>query len=217
MIKSLTYVLALCFAFGCARARLERLAQAAQPFDKEKVEAALPVPVEPRTDFEITHRVELKTNYGTMVLALYGKDAPDTVRNFVSYVKSGFYSGMVFHRVIPGFMIQGGGYNAEMEKPDTGDSIDLELIPGLEHKAGTISMARTTEPSSATSQFFICVADTVQLNGQYSAFGTVEEGIDVAEKISTVATHSVETDFAVMDDVPVTPVVIEEARLLKLK
>lgn len=205
---------ALLLAVGCASARLERLAQAAQPFKQSGVEEVLPLPQEVNDSYEVTHRVEIKTNYGVMVVGLYGKDAPNTVENFLAYVKSGFYAGTIFHRVIPGFMIQGGGYNPEMEKVEAGSPIELELVPGIEHQVGTLSMARTTDPASATSQFFLCVAETVQLNGEYAAFGKLEEGMDVVEKISFVETEPFETEFAVMDDVPVSPVVIESATLL---
>ncbi|MBN2716231.1 MAG: peptidylprolyl isomerase [Deltaproteobacteria bacterium] len=174
----------------------------------------LPKPIEVTDDPVVTQRVEIITSAGAIVVALYGDAAPKTVANFLSYVQSGYYDGLIFHRVIPGFMIQGGGYDKDMAKVESGAPIPLELIPGIEHTAGTIAMARTSDPESATSQFFICVSDTEQLNGEYAAFGKVEEGLDVATAISQVETHSVETDVAVMDDVPVIPVIVQKMRLL---
>jgi len=166
-----------------------------------------PVPLGPL--HEVTDRVAIRTSMGTIVVGLYGDDAPRTVTNFLSYVEQGFYSGTVFHRVIPGFMVQGGGFDPELQRRQTGDPIQLELIPGLKHEPGVVSMARTSNPHSATSQFFICVARSAQLNGTYAAFGKVEEGMDVASAISTVPTHTAEGPSQPMDDVPVNPVIIE--------
>jgi len=163
---------------------------------------------------EVTDRVEIKTSMGTIVIGLYGKDAPATVRNFLGYVDRGFYAGKVFHRVIPGFMIQGGGFDAKLERSETGEPIRLEIIPGLKHEPGIVSMARTNDPNSATSQFFICVASAVQLNGGYSAFGKVEEGLDVAIDISSVPTQTVTVESGEMGDVPTTPVVIVSMKRL---
>jgi len=208
-------VVACCFSASCASARLEKLAATAEDADPSAVTQELPPSEEVDDEPVVTHRVELDTSMGKMVLGLYGKAAPKTVENFLSYVKSGYYDGLAFHRVIPGFMIQGGGYQADMEKKESEAPIPLELIPGLRHSPGTVSMARTSDPTSATSQFFICVADTEQLNGEYAAFGKVEEGLDVAIAISRVETQSVETDYAVMDDVPVAPVVINAMKLIQ--
>lgn len=209
------FTVVLCTSIGCAGARLEKLAQNSAHYDESKATSGIPVPQPVSDEHEVTHRVQLKTNYGTIVVGLYGKDAPHTVENFLYYLKQDFYSGTIFHRIIPGFMIQGGGYTAELEKKNTDAPIALELIPGLHHKLGTVSMARTAEAHSATSQFFICVADTVQLNGEYAAFGTVEEGIGVVQKISQVKTESKETDIAVIDDVPVSPVIIESIAVIQ--
>jgi len=175
----------------------------------------IPEPVAVSTELEVTDRVAIKTNHGTIVIGLYGKAAPISVKNFLGYVDGGFYPGKIFHRVIPGFMIQGGGFNAELVRDiSTQDPIRLELIPGLKHMPGTVSMARTNDPYSATSQFFICVAPTPQLNGLYAAFGKVEEGMDIAIEISGVKTGSAESADGVLDDVPVTPVVIESVTRL---
>jgi cyclophilin family peptidyl-prolyl cis-trans isomerase len=169
----------------------------------------VPKPVPLGSRFTVTDRVSIRTSEGTIVVGLYGKDAPRTVANFLSYVEQGFYPGTIFHRVIPGFMVQGGGFDSELNRRQTNDPIELELIPGLRHEPGIVSMARTSNPHSATSQFFICVARSTQLNGSYAAFGEVEEGMDVAVSISTVPTHTAEGPSQPMDDVPVNPVVIE--------
>ncbi len=160
-------------------------------------------------EHEVTDRVEIKTRMGNIVVGLYGKDAPDTVANFLGYVDRGFYSGKIFHRVIPGFMVQGGGFDAEMARDETEDTIKLEIIPGLKHEPGIMSMARTSNPHSAASQIFICVGTAPQLNGGYAAFGKVEKGYDVVEAISGLPTKTVETDRGSMADVPMDAVVIE--------
>lgn len=209
-------LLSLCvlFCLSCAAGRLEKLEQRARMLDREKMEKKIPQPVEVDSGFEVTHRVEIGTSMGTMVIALFGKDAPLTVASFLGYVKEGFYEDKIFHRVIPGFMIQGGGYTPDLEKAEVKEPIRLEIIPGLEHVAGTVSMARTSERNSATSQFFICVAEAKQLNGEYAAFGRLEEGFETVERISTVSTESMEAESSVLDDVPSNPVVIESASVL---
>ena len=168
----------------------------------------IPKPVEVQTEPVVTDRVLIKTSMGNVAIALYGDAAPKTVANFLAYVDKGFYSDKIFHRVIPGFMIQGGGFDRELVKGETDPSIELEIIPGLKHMPGTVSMARTQVTNSATAQFFICVAAAPQLNGSYSAFGKVEEGLDVVGDISLVATGTHETDTSTMNDVPVEPVLI---------
>jgi cyclophilin family peptidyl-prolyl cis-trans isomerase len=181
------------------------------------VEPAIPLP-EPRAASlqpDVTERVEIVTNRGRIVVGLYGEAAPVTVANFLSYVDAGFYDGKIFHRVLPAFMIQAGGFDEALERGATESPVRLEIIPGLEHLPGIVSMARVaSEPNSATSQFFICVAQAPQLNGGYAAFGKVEEGYEVAMDISNVRTHGVQTNRGAMDDVPVTPVVIEALRRL---
>ena len=214
-MKFISYIAASCLLASCATARLEKLAEAATPYNSETADKMMPRPVEGADALKVTHRIEVKTSAGAIVIGLYGDAAPKTVSNFLSYVKAGYYEGMIFHRVIPGFMIQGGGYDEDMIKAESGNPIALELIPGIRHVAGTVSMARTADPASATSQFFICVAETEQLNGEYAAFGMVEEGIDTAIAMSQMNTHSVETETAVMDDVPVSPIVIHSVTLLQ--
>lgn len=206
-------LVAVIVALGCARTTttIPAATPAAQdpPTDAEPPEP----PVPPK--FEVTDRVEIKTSMGTIIVGLYGKSAPETIANFLKYVDSDFYKGKVFHRVIAGFMIQGGGYDEKFSHAEPGEPIRLQLVPGLTHEPGVISMARQpNDLHSATSQFFICVASAPQLNGSYSAFGKVEAGEEVMYAISGVPTHSIETDYGKMDDVPSAPVVIESIRKL---
>lgn len=157
----------------------------------------------------------LKTNYGDITIELDLKNAPKTAENFLSYVKNGFYNGVIFHRVINGFMIQGGGFDQTMRQKSAQSPIQNEANNRLPNKKGTIAMARTSEPHSASSQFFINVADNDFLNFTaetpngwgYCVFGKVINGMDVVDKIKAVKTHSV----AGHQDVPIENVVIEEA------
>jgi len=157
--------------------------------------------------------VTLKTAYGDIVLELDAERAPKTVENFLDYVREGFYDGTIFHRVIKGFMIQGGGFRPGMIPKQTRDAIENEAKNGLKNTAGAVAMARTMQPHSATAQFFINVSDNAFLDhpGQdgwgYCVFGRVVEGMDVIERIKTVATGSRHGH----QDVPVDDVVIEQA------
>lgn len=190
---------------GCANRHLPP-PLTADPEPTDGITASRPVPPK----FEVTDRVALNTSMGTIVLGLYGKEAPITVKNFLEYVDSGFYNGTIFHRIIAGFMIQGGGFDKDLDRAATREPIRLELVPGLEHTPGVISMARTpSDIHSATSQFFISVSMAPQLNGSYAAFGKVEEGEDILFAISGVPTHNVETGSGAMADVPVEPVTID--------
>ena len=134
--------------------------------------------------------VTFKTNFGDITLELFEDKAPKTVENFLSYVKDGFYDNTIFHRVIAGFMIQGGGFTADMDQKDTKATIENEANNGVANETGTIAMARTNDPHSATAQFFINVNDNDFLNHTsesvngwgYCAFGKVTEGMDVVEK-----------------------------------
>ncbi len=160
-----------------------------------------------------TH-VVLDTNKGVIEIALYNATAPQTVSNFLRYVDEGFYDGTIFHRVIPGFVIQGGGYTAEGVKKGTHAPIALEA--GDKNLRGTIAMARTTDPNSATSQFFINLKDNSQLdpapgNPGYAVFGKVVKGMDVVDAIAQVPTGS----HGDHQDWPTTPVVIEHAYVKK--
>jgi peptidyl-prolyl cis-trans isomerase B (cyclophilin B) len=159
--------------------------------------------------------VELHTNKGKIVLTLNAEKAPNSVANFLDYVKSGHFDGTIFHRVINGFMIQGGGFDEDMNQKPTKDPIDNEAANGLKNRAYTIAMARTNDPHSATAQFFINVSDNDFLDFKspsgsgwgYAVFGEVTEGKDVVDTIKSVKT----SNKGFHQDVPVEPVVIEKA------
>lgn len=165
-------------------------------------------------------RVELKTSAGTIVLELYPDKAPLTVKNFLQYVKDGYYDGTIFHRVIPGFMIQGGGFTPQFREKPARKPVRNEAASGLRNTVGTVAMARTSDPHSATAQFFINVADNDSLNFRfptqegygYSVFGKVTKGMDIVRRIEKVPTGP---GPAPHRDVPVKPVVIESARVLE--
>ena len=143
-------------------------------------------------------QVDIKTNVGTIRLELYPAKAPKTVENFLAYVKAGHYAGTVFHRVIPGFMVQGGGMTATGQQKPTRASIQNEADNGLKNDRGTIAMARTGEPHSASSQFFINTVDNDFLNFKskdvqgwgYCVFGKVTSGMDVVDAISAIGSRS---------------------------
>ena len=159
--------------------------------------------------------VELHTNHGVIKLELDAAKAPKSVENFLSYVKAGHYDNTVFHRVIDGFMIQGGGFEPGMKQKPTQAPIENEANNGLKNVVGSIAMARTNDPHSATAQFFINVNDNDFLNHSsptpqgwgYAVFGKVVEGLDVVDKIKKVKTGS----KGFHQDVPVDDVVIEKA------
>lgn len=159
--------------------------------------------------------VILKTNFGDITLELNFDKAPKTAENFAQYVKEGFYDGTIFHRVINNFMIQGGGFEPGMASKDTRDPIENEADNGLSNEIGSIAMARTMDPHSASAQFFINIKDNDFLNHTgkntqgwgYCVFGKVTEGMDVVEKIKAVTT----TTKAGHQDVPVEDVIIEKA------
>lgn len=161
--------------------------------------------------------VTMQTNLGTIELELYRDEAPNTVENFLSYVKEGAYDGTIFHRVIKNFMIQGGGFNPDMSQRKTKAPIENEANNGLKNQVGTIAMARTNDPHSATAQFFINTKDNDFLNFSaptmqgwgYAVFGKVTKGLDVVEKIEGVATGN----SGGHGDVPVEPVVIEKVTI----
>lgn len=164
-------------------------------------------------------RVSLQTNLGTIVVELYPDKAPKTVANFLQYVKDGFYNGTIFHRVIRNFMIQGGGFTTDFQRKSTRAPIVNEADNGLGNARGTIAMARTFEPHSATSQFFINVVDNPRLDFSsatprgwgYCVFGKVVKGMDVVDKIRKLPTGA-RGPFG--SDVPLETVVIEKASLL---
>jgi len=133
---------------------------------------------------------------GDMVVMLDGVNAPISVANFIHYVEADFYAGTIFHRVLDGFVIQGGGYTADLQEKPTEPPIPLEVVPGLTHIDGAIAMARTMEPDSATSQFYICDGPQHGLDGDYAVFGVLVEGFDVRDAISAVATDGADTPLA---------------------
>lgn len=163
--------------------------------------------------------VEMKTNLGKVVIELYPDKAPKTVENFLGYVKEGFYSGTIFHRVIKGFMIQGGGYTTGFREKATHPPIVNEAANGLQNIPGTIAMARTMDPNSATAQFFINVNDNRSLNFidssperiGYCVFGRVVKGMDVVNKIADLPTGP---GGSFLSDVPQEPVVIQGITLI---
>jgi len=162
-------------------------------------------------------RVKLATSLGDIVVQLDPAKAPKTVENFLAYVQAGHYDGTVFHRVIDGFMIQGGGFTADMAQKPTRAPIPLEAGNGLKNDKYTIAMARTSIPNSATSQFFINVKDNAMLNAPspdghgYAVFGKVVGGTEVVDKIKAVPTGNKSGH----QNVPTTPVVIQSATLVK--
>lgn len=165
-------------------------------------------------------QVKVDTNMGAFVIELNAKAAPKTVENFLAYVRSGFYKNTLFHRVIPNFMIQGGGFVMGMEEKDTRAPIALESRNGLSNVRGTIAMARTNDPNSATSQFFINVRDNRFLDANqaqdgngYAVFGKVVSGMSTVDAIARVKTHSV----GYYDDVPIRDVVIKNMSVIKGK
>jgi cyclophilin family peptidyl-prolyl cis-trans isomerase len=163
-------------------------------------------------------RVALDTSKGRIVIELYPDKAPKTVKNFLDYTKSGHYNGTIFHRVIPGFMIQGGGYTADMKDKPTKAPIPNEADNKVLNQRGTVAMARTSDPNSATDQFFINVANNGSLNFKgkdlqgwgYAVFGNVVEGMDVVDAIVAVPTTTKEP-YA---NVPVEPIVIRKATVI---
>ena len=162
--------------------------------------------------------VRMNTTAGDIVVQLDAAKAPKTVENFLAYVKAGHYDGTIFHRVIDGFMIQGGGFTPDMKQKPTQPPIPLESRNGLPNQRGTLAMARTMDPNSATAQFFINVSDNAFLDAAnardghgYAVFGKVVQGMDVVDKIKSVPT----TTRGMYENVPVQPVVIKKVTLEK--
>jgi len=157
--------------------------------------------------------VVLDTSFGQVEIELNQDKAPISTQNFLQYVDSNFYSNTIFHRVIPGFMVQGGGFNAQMTQKDTKDPIKNEADNGLHNVRGTIAMARTSSVNSATSQFFINVADNAMLDHGnrdfgYAVFGKVVKGMDVVDRIVNVQTGN----KSGMQNVPLDPILIKTAK-----
>ena len=164
-------------------------------------------------------QVTIETSQGNIVLELYPQKAPKTVANFLQYAESGFYKDTIFHRVINGFMIQGGGFTADMQEKATRDPIKNEAANGLNNDTGTIAMARTSDPDSATAQFFINLANNHALNYRgdsaeeigYCVFGRVLTGMEVVREIATVNTGNV----GPYGNVPKTPIIIKQISIKK--
>jgi peptidyl-prolyl cis-trans isomerase B (cyclophilin B) len=162
--------------------------------------------------------VKLHTNHGTITLELNAEKAPKTVENFLQYARDGFFNGTIFHRVIDGFMIQGGGFEPGMTQKPTREAIENEASNGLKNEAYTVAMARTPNPNSATAQFFINVANNSFLNFTsptpqgygYAVFGKVVEGMDVVDKIKKVKTGN----RAGHQDVPLADIIITQAEIV---
>ena len=179
----------------------------------------LPVAAFAQETRPVTVNVVLETNLGKIGLELYPDKAPETVANFTDYVRAGHYDGTVFHRVIPGFMIQGGGFNAQLQQKPTNAPVPNEADNGLKNDRGSIAMARTADPHSASAQFFINVADNGFLNFTaptrqgwgYAVFGKVTSGMDVVDAIVALPTGAA-GPFG--SDVPKQAAIIESARVL---
>lgn len=162
--------------------------------------------------------IKLTTSKGEITIEMYPDEAPATVQNFLSYVESGFFEGLIFHRVIEGFMIQGGGFTPDMQQKESGDPIQNEADNGLKNETGTLAMARTGDPHSATAQFFINLENNDFLNHTgknpqgwgYAVFGKVTEGLDVVNQIGSVTTDRAGS----YSDVPVEPVIIENVQVI---
>lgn len=162
--------------------------------------------------------VILHTNFGAITVELFEQEAPKSVANFLQYARDGHYDGTLFHRVIDNFMIQGGGFDTDFQEKSTREPIENEADNGLENERGTLAMARTNDPHSATSQFFINVVDNTFLNhrnkssGQtwgYAVFGRVTDGMDVVDEIKSVET----TSRGMHRDVPAEPVILERVEI----
>ena len=168
---------------------------------------------------DVPTNIVFETVKGNIEIELYKDKAPETVANFLSYVKEGFYDGTVFHRVIKGFMIQGGGFDTNLTQKETKPPIKNEADNGLKNEKGTIAMARTSDPHSATSQFFINTVDNGYLNFKakqgsgwgYCVFGRVVKGMEAVEAIESTPT----TQKGMMGDVPAEPMIIKKVRIVE--
>ena len=196
---------------GCdSQKQTKPVGQETAPMEKEME------PLERNTVEAEKKLVKLETSMGDIIIELNEQDAPVTVKNFIEYVEQGHFNGTIFHRVIPNFMIQGGGFTADMERKETRDPIVNEASNGLTNDRGTIAMARTSDPDSATCQFFINHRNNRSLNyikntnPGYTVFGKTVEGMDVVDAIAKVKT----TTQMGMNDVPVEPVIIISATVV---
>jgi len=168
---------------------------------------------------ETNPQVKFETSKGEITLELYADQAPNTVANFMTYVESGHYNGTIFHRVIPNFMIQGGGFDVDFTQKSTNDPVKNEANNGVKNEVGTIAMARTPDPHSATAQFFINVANNANLDFSsesphgwgYAVFGKVTSGLDIVMSIVEVATGN----HGPHANVPLEPIVIEKVSIVE--
>ncbi len=168
-------------------------------------------------------QVKIETNHGVIIAELDEEKAPLTVANFVNYVNNGFFDDTVFHRVIKNFMIQGGGFDQKLERKSTDAPVKNEADNGLTNDRGTLAMARTGDPHSATAQFFINAVDNAFLNYKssdmqgygYCVFGKVSQGLDVVDKILDVTTGTVSSSMGMLDDVPLDAVVMTKVSILE--
>jgi peptidyl-prolyl cis-trans isomerase A (cyclophilin A) len=189
------------------------LAQAAPPASPAAGPPPKPVPTGPFVALDVAQG---RTSLGTITIALHQEKAPISVENFLAYLRAGHYDGTIFHRVIPGFMVQGGGFTPELEEKPVRPAIRNEARNGLRNSRGTVAMARTSDPDSATSQFFVNVRDNHRLDfgiggAGYAVFGEVVEGMDVVDKIVMVPT----TTRGPHQNIPQVAVVIRKAREVK--
>lgn len=181
--------------------------------------AALTITALPASGSNEMTKVKMTTSMGVIEIEVDNAKAPISAANFIEYVKGGFYDGLIFHRVIPGFMVQGGGFEVGMTQKETRAAIENEADNGLKNDYGTLAMARTGDPHSATAQFFINVKDNEFLNFKgknpqgwgYAVFGKVSSGIEIVEKIVAVETGS----KGPYQDVPVEDVIIEKAEVVE--
>ena len=164
-------------------------------------------------------QARMETTKGTIIIELYPDKAPETVENFLAYARDGFFDGTIFHRVIPGFVVQGGGFTQDMRQKPTNQPVKNEANNRLENTKGTLSMARTSDPHSATSQFFINLKDNAQLNFSsetpqgwgYCVFAKVVDGMDVVEAIAKVPTGS----HGMHQDVPLDPIIVNQVTVVE--
>ncbi|MGN6520777.1 MAG: peptidylprolyl isomerase [Dokdonella sp.] len=190
---------------------------AAKPAPKAPAKPAAKADVATANDAQAPSKVQIKTSLGDITVELYADKAPKSVENFLAYAKSGFYDGTIFHRVIAEFMIQGGGFTPDLRQKKTRAPVVNESKNGLSNLRGTIAMARTADPNSATAQFFINTVDNPRLdyagdaNPGYCVFGKVTAGLDVVDKIRALPTGA---QGPFRSDVPTTPVIIEKVTVL---
>jgi peptidyl-prolyl cis-trans isomerase A (cyclophilin A)/peptidyl-prolyl cis-trans isomerase B (cyclophilin B) len=217
MLKRLLFAIALLApAFALAQTTPTAPAKPAKAAAKPAAKVAAKTAPAVANAAATSNKVLIKTSLGDITVELYPDKSPKSVENFLGYVKSGFYDGTIFHRVIEGFMVQGGGFTKDLRQKPTKAAIAIESKNGLSNMRGTLAMARTGDPNSATAQFFINTVDNPRLdyvsdaNPGYAVFGKVVAGLDVVDKIKAVQTGA---QGPFRSDVPVTPVVIEKVTL----